>query len=184
MTTMKLLTLLGAVLMTALSLSTPAHAGPGHDHGDAAPAVTGPALPRFAAVSDAFELVGIVNGKLITLYLDRAADNAPVEDARIELDIAGVKYVAEKHDDAFEVVLPEAPKPGVIPITAVVTAGQETDLLAGELDIHAEEAAGASTLGWQRLVPWALGGLLGLAVLILSVRRVARTRHLSTGAAA
>jgi hypothetical protein len=184
MTTMKLLTLLGAVLMTALSLSTPAHAGPGHDHGDAAPAVTGPALPRFAAVSDAFELVGIVNGKLITLYLDRAADNAPVEDARIELDIAGVKYVAEKHDDAFEVVLPEAPKPGVIPITAVITAGQETDLLAGELDTHAEEAAGASTLGWQRLVLWALGGLLGLAVLILSVRRVARTRHLSTGAAA
>jgi hypothetical protein len=82
------------------------------------------------------------------------------------------------------VVLPEAPKPGVIPITAVITAGQETDLLAGELDIHAEEAAGASTLGWQRLVLWALGGLLGLAVLILSVRRVARTRHLSTGAAA
>ena len=28
------------------------------------------------------------------------------------------------------------PKPGVLPITATVTAGAEVDLLAGELDLH------------------------------------------------
>ena len=60
---------------------------------------------------------------------------APVRDAQIELEIGGAKFKAEKHgDDEYEVVLPEAPKPGVLPITATVTAGTEVDLLAGELD--------------------------------------------------
>ena len=40
---------LAAVL---IGYSLPAIAGDGHDHGDAAPAATGTALPRFAAVSE------------------------------------------------------------------------------------------------------------------------------------
>jgi hypothetical protein len=96
-----------------------AMAGDGHDHGGAAPTVTGPALPRFAAVSDLFELVGVLNGKQITLYLDRAADNSPVTEAQIELEIGGKKFKAAKQGtDEFEVVLAEAPQPGVLPITA------------------------------------------------------------------
>jgi hypothetical protein len=86
-------------------------------------------------VSETFELVGVLDGKQVTLYLDRFADNAPVRGAQIELEIAGAKFKAEAHgDDAYEVVLKEAPKPGVLPITATVTAGAEVDLLAGELD--------------------------------------------------
>ena len=75
--------------LTALGLaavlighSLPAIAGDGHDHGDAAPAATGTALPRFAAVSETFELVGVLDGKQVTLYLDRFADNAPVRGAQ------------------------------------------------------------------------------------------------------
>ena len=36
----------------------------------------GTALPRFAAVSETFELVGVLDGKQVTLYLDRFADIA------------------------------------------------------------------------------------------------------------
>jgi hypothetical protein len=114
----------------------PAH---GHDHGDAAPAAVGQALPRFSAVSEAFELVGVLSGKQITLYLDRFADNSPVRGAQIELEIGGAKFKAEKQgEDEYEVVLPNEPKPGVLPVAATVIAGNETDLLAGELDIHEE----------------------------------------------
>ena len=67
----------------------------GHDHGGSTPAATGPGLPRFAAVSELFELVGVLNGKQITLYLDRAADNSPVTEARIEIEIGGKKFVAQ-----------------------------------------------------------------------------------------
>ena len=53
-----------AVLLLGTSMS--ATAGEGHDHGDAAPAAAGTALPRFAAVSETFELVGVLDGKTIT----------------------------------------------------------------------------------------------------------------------
>lgn len=174
-----------AALLVAPQLSMAA--GDGHDHGEAATASTGPALPRFAAVSDVFELVGVLNGKQITLYLDRAADNSPVTEAQIELDVGGKKFKAAKQgSDEFEVVLPEAPKPGVLPITATVTAGADSDLLAGELDIH--EAAHADEVthshSWKEYAGWAAGGIAALAVLLTVGRRVLRSRQVRMGGAA
>ncbi|HRH85786.1 MAG TPA: hypothetical protein PLO41_02965 [Rubrivivax sp.] len=176
-------------LIAALTVSPLARAGDGHDHGDAPAASTGPALPRFAAVSEAFELVGVLNGKQITLYLDRAADNAPVTDAQIELEIAGAKLKAQKHDgheDAYEVVLAAAPKPGVLPITATVTAGQEVDLLAGELDLHeaahADEAAHVHS--GKEYAGWGAAAAAALVVLTLVGRRVAASRQRRLGATA
>jgi cobalt-zinc-cadmium efflux system membrane fusion protein len=179
--TMRLTSFIAALgLATAAFLSPPAHAGEGHDHGEAAPAAAGPALPRFAAASETFELVGVLNGKQITLYLDRAADNSPVTDAQIEIEIAGTKLKAEKHEDAYEVVLAAEPKPGVLPVTATVTAGTETDLLAGEFDLHEEVHAdeSAHAHGWQEYAGWAAGAIAALAVLIVVVRRVAANRQL------
>jgi hypothetical protein len=186
---MKSLHSLAALSLAAVLLGTglPAIAGEGHDHGDAAPASTGTALPRFAAVSETFELVGVLDGKQITLYLDRFADNAPVRGAQIELEIAGAKFQAEAHgDDAYEMVLKEAPKPGVLPITATVTAGAEVDLLAGELDLH--EAAHANEPAhehsWKEYGGWAAGGLAVLAVLVFGGRRLMAVRQVRAGGAA
>lgn len=187
---MKPSSLLAALATVAAFLMPPlVHAGPGHDHGDAAPTSTGPALSRFTAASETFELVGVLNGKQITLYLDRAADNAPVIDAQIELEIAGVKLKAEKHEDAFEVVLAAEPKPGVLPITATVTAGQEVDLLAGELDLHEEAHANeaAHVHSWKEYAGWGAGALAALAALIALIvigRRIAAGRQRTTGAVA
>ena len=183
-------------LATLLLVPQWAMAGDGHDHGQAAAAATGPALPRFAAVSDLFELVGVLNGKQITLYLDRAADNSPVTQAQIELEIGGKKYQAAKQGtDEFEVVLPEAPKPGVLAVTATITAtasagtDADADLLAGELVIHeaahADEAA--HTRWWQEYAGWAAGGmavLAALAVLLTVGRRILSSRQARVGGAA
>ena len=179
------------VAAVLLGAGMSAVAGEGHDHGDAATAATGSALPRFAAVSELFELVGVLDGKQLTLYLDRFADNAPVRGAQIELDIAGVKFMAEAAkgqpgEDTYQVTLQDAPKPGVLPITATVTAGSEVDLLAGELDLHEEahaaEPAGASS--WTQLAGWAAGGLVALAVLVLVGRRLMSARQVRAGGAA
>ncbi len=185
---MKSLHPFAAVPLAALLLLPPvALAGEGHDHGDAAPTAGGPALPRFAAVSDIFELVGVLNGKQITLYLDRTADNSPVTDAQIELEVGGQKFKAAKQgSDEFEVVLGEAPKPGVLPITATVSVGADSDLLAGELDIHeaahADEAAHAHS--WKELAGWAAAGIAALAVLLTVGRRVLSARQARLGGAA
>jgi len=176
-------------LVSTLAATRPAVAGGDHDHdhGSAPPAAAGPALPRFAAESELFELVGVLKGKQLTLYLDRAADNSPVSQAQIELEIAGRKYQAAKQgDDTFEVVLPNAPPPGVLPVTATVIAGIDADLLAGELDIpavasvdgHAHEHGGLALAGWVA------GGVALLLALLLAGRRVRVARQTRLGGAA
>lgn len=179
-----------AALSLAACLLIPglARAGEGHDHGEA-PAAAGPALPRFAATSETFELVGVLAGTQITLYLDRSADNHPVTEAQIDLEIAGVKHKAQKHGtDTFEVVLAEAPKPGVLPITAKVTVGQEVDLLAGELDIHeaahADLPAHVHAHTWYEYAGWLAGAVAMLALLVLAGRHWVAARRMRVGGAA
>ena len=176
-----------ALLAAAIFVAAPAWAGEGHDHGDAAPASVGQALPRFSAVSETFELVGVLSGKQITLYLDRFADNSPVRGAQIELEIGGAKFRAVKQgEDEYEVVLPEAPKPGVLPVTATITAGNEADLLAGELDIHEEAHTeeAVATHAWTEYAGWAAGGVAVLALLLWGGRRVMGARSVRAGGAA
>lgn len=177
-----------AVLCAALLLLAGAHAraDAGHDHGDAPAAPAGPALPRFTAVSDTFELVGVLDGKLLTLYLDRFADNAPVPKAALELDIGGATLKAEPHGEGqFEVKLADVPAPGVLPITATVVAGSETDLLAGELDIHADaHEDAAAPRNWRRIVAFGMVGLATVAVLIALARRARTSRTPPAGGAA
>ena len=184
---MKFPKLPAALLAAAILVVSPSWAGEGHDHGDAAPAAVGQALPRFSAVSETFELVGVLSGKQITLYLDRFADNSPVRGAQIELEIGGAKFKAEKQgEDEYEVVLPTEPKPGVLPVAATVIAGNETDLLAGELDIHEEahtEEAAAS-FAWTAYAGWAAGGAAVLALLLWGGRRLIGTRSVRAGGAA
>ncbi len=175
------------LLMVAMFITPLARAGEGHDHGDAAPATAGQTLPRFSAVSETFELVGVLNGKQITLYLDRFSDNSPVRDARIELEIGGAKFKAEKQgEDEYEVVLSDALKPGVVPIAATVIAGNDTDLLVGELDIHEEAHAdeGVAARSWVKYLGWLAGGAAVLALLLWSGRRVLKARSVRAGGAA
>lgn len=175
-----------ALLVAAMAAAPTVWAGEGHDHGDS-PSSAGEALPRFSAVSETFELVGVLSGKQITLYLDRFSDNSPVRDAKIELEIGAAKFKAEKQgEDEYEVVLPDTPKAGVLPVIATVTAGNEVDLLAGELDIHAVEPASvaANATNWTKYAAWAAAALAAVALLAWGARRVFTARSLRTEGAA
>ncbi|RZI90592.1 MAG: hypothetical protein EOP78_16165 [Variovorax sp.] len=166
-----------------------ASADDGHDHGAPAASATSAssALPRFAAMSETFELVGVLNGKELVLYLDRFADNSPVKDAQMQLEVGGAKVEAEPHGDGeFEAVLAEVPKAGVLAVSATVVAGNTTDRLTGELDIHEEAHADAAVMRprWQRIALWALGGLVAVGLLTWIARRSMAARHLRNGGAA
>lgn len=176
--------LLLAVLLATASLFS--WAGEGHDHGDAPAAAGGPAKPRFTATSEAFELVGVVNGKSITLYLDHAADNSPVKDAKLELELSGTKVPVQPHGEGeFEATLAAELQPGEISVTATVVAGAVTDLLAGDLDIHADTHADAAQgTSWKTYGLWAAGGLFVLAVIAFTVSRLGAQRNKSLGGAA
>jgi len=183
------LTLAAWSLAAVLAGFTPlALAGEGHDHGDAPAPVAGPALPRFTAVSDLFELVGVVDGKNITPYLDRFTDNSPVKDATLELQLDGKAIPLEAHADGeFEATLQEALQPGVVSVTATVMAGQDTDLLAGELDLHDEGADAHDQTAGPGLPPyagWLGAGVLALGLVGFFVLRKGSARNRSAGGVA
>ncbi|MEJ8822201.1 hypothetical protein WKW80_09130 [Variovorax humicola] len=184
MTPQSLLAALGFAAM--LLAASPALAGDG-DHGDTPSAGAGPVLPRFATVSEIFELVGVLNGMHLTMYLDRFADNSPVKDARIELELGGAKVKVEQHGEGeFEAVLAELPNAGVLPVSATVVAGNERDLLTGQLDIHEAPRADAVAHrhGWKEIAGWVAGGLTALFVLGWGMRRLASARQRRAGGAA
>jgi hypothetical protein len=171
-------------LALLVSLFGPAWAADehGHDH-DAPAAAGGPALPRFAAVSETFELVGVVNGKQLTLYLDRFDDNSPVPDAKLELEVGGKKLAVSVHAPGeYEATLPEQLKPGVTPVAISLEVKGETDLLAGEIDIHEDEHVEASGTGWLRWLGWGAAALAAAALAATLVRK-RKSRRVIGGAA-
>ena len=182
------ITLSIAALLTAPS----ARADAGPDHGPAAPNAASTGLPRFAATSDLFELVGVVNGTQLVLYLDRSDDNSPVKGAKLELELGGSKIAVKPiADGEYEATLAQPLKPGVTPVTATVTAGTESDLLAGEIAIaESAPAEAVPAAGWRRYVRWAGWTAAGLALLGLLgalawfARRLAGQRAARAGAAA
>ena len=169
---MNVLRLAGVLTLSGALLTPLAQAHDGHDDGPAAP--TGHASPRFALESEAFELVGVVQGQRLAIYLDRHASNEPVNDAKIELQLGDAAYTAEPHGPGeYEVTLPQPLPAGELAVTATLTVGNEADLLAGDLHIeeaaHADDAAAAPA--WRRYAPWAAGGLTLIAVLGLALGR-------------
>lgn len=122
----------GLTLAAGLALgSVAAHDG----HDDAPPlSVAANSAPRIDAHSDLFELVGIVEHGVMTLYLDRYADNTPVKNAGIEIDSGKEKGMAVAAADGtytFKSALFNKPVAGSFTFT--VTAGSDSDLLGGDL---------------------------------------------------
>ncbi len=179
-----------ALCLLSLVLAGPplAWADAGHDHGPApAATVSAGALPRFTAASDDFELVGVLNGQQLALYLDHASDNRPVQGAKLELELGGVKLALKARGDGeFEVTLAQPLKPGVVSVSATVVAGAQSDLLAGDWDIKADAPTNANVGGptWKAYGAWAATGLLVVALLSVGWRRLRASRAVSVGGAA
>ncbi len=139
---------IAALASISLLAGGSAVAGPGHDHGDEAPSATGSASPRVSTHSDLFELVGIVKQNKMTIYLDHFGTNEPINKADIEVEIASdkapikIKAVAEA-DGTFSVTNDVLEKAGTYALSFTVSAGKDTDLLAGELKIGGEQNATA-----------------------------------------
>lgn len=182
----------GLVLMAiSASLMSSAWAGgdssDGHTHAAPEPVVPMPlnaAAPRVNSQTDLFELVGVLDGKVLTMYLDQFGTNAPVAQAQIEVASGSWKATATEIAPAIYTVSADAwTKAGRYPLTLTVLAGDDTDLMDATLEVNATTAATAAvqqpsyTGQW---VIWSGAGVLSLAALaLLSVRR--RKQHRKHG---
>ena len=178
---------LALVLGLAPFMPLSALADDGHNHGEAPAAAAGPASPRFAATSDLFELVGVLDGQKLALYLDHAGDNSPVKEAQLELDIAGTRVpVTRVAEGEFQAALAAPLAEGVSPVTATVVAGNGSDLLAGEIDVHEAGHAHTETVSGSR-AQW-IGGAVAAVLLALAaawgLRRARMARAERLGGAA
>jgi hypothetical protein len=72
---------------------------------------------------------------------------------------------------------------GEYPITLTIKAGSDSDLLTGDLDVHAAGAAETTTgtnahsHGWQRAALWGGGGLVAALLLFFGTRRFIANRR-------
>jgi hypothetical protein len=73
-----------------------------------------------------------------------------------------------------------------VPVAATVIAGNETDLLVGELDIHEDAHAdeGVAVRSWVKYAGWLAGGVAVLVLLLWSGRHVLNARSDRAGGAA
>ncbi|NMF99373.1 hypothetical protein GPA27_18505 [Aromatoleum toluolicum] len=168
------LAIAGTVIFATPVLAGPGHDG-GHDHDEVQPVASGPAVPRFEAHSELFEVVGVVSRGALTLTLDRYASNEPVPDARIELESGGFKaqgeYVPERQSYRF--ASEPFATPGSYPVTLTITAGDDVDLLAADLVVPQLETApaAAAARASNGILWWGAGGAAALLALTLGLRR-------------
>lgn len=182
--------LLALAGLLAFPLAVRAHG----DH-DTPAAAAAPGAPRVQTHSDLFELVGIVEGGTMTLYLDRYATNEPVPGATIEIEAtpsgiagAGVRQARAqaRPDGTYVWEEPLLQRHGDWALTFTVRAGSDADLLSGELSTgteHADEEA-AGGFSPTRLAAWAAAAVLVGAGVLLLARRRRRMRQVPVAALA
>ena len=143
--------------LAALLLAAPVQAHEGHDHG--APEAAAPDwAPRATARSQDFDLVAVLAGDQLVLWLDRARDNAPQSDAVIEVESGAWKGVATAAADG-SLRLPAGPlaTPGRHELIFTVQAGEAMDLLPATLVVPSAVTAAPGAGGGYR--GWIVGGL-------------------------
>ncbi len=154
----------------------------GHDHGPAA-ASTDRALPVVVAVSENYELVGRLVANELTIFIDRAATNEPVLNATLALEVGNQAVNAVFHADHGDYAVTDVEmlkalnKPGVKALTFTLTTSDDTDLLAGELDIHEDVAANSHRSNWKRNALWIIGIVLALTLILVAIGL--RAKHIA-----
>ncbi len=162
-----------AAILLALSMPLLAHEG--HDHGAPAKPADVNLAPRFELRSEDLELVGVLAGKDLIIYLDRAADNAPIPGAQIEIEGQGIKGVAtEMAGGIYQLSAPSLMQAGKYPLTITVQAGEIVDLLSANLEVG-EAAAAVPEAGHPTRNWWLYAGtpllLLAGGLIVRRLRR-------------
>ncbi len=173
------------VLFAVMAMSaSPARAHEGHDHGTPLLGPLTAVAPRVEASTESFELVGIVRGGAMILFLDRFADNEPVTRATIDVTAdAGTVRAEPQPDGSFLVTAPWLAKAGRLDLVFAVATGDTSDLLIGAFDLPGEasgDAAGESSMAVLARSPvlWAIGfALVGVGFVL--GRGLARRRNIA-----
>ncbi len=112
----------------------------GHDHGAPPTPVSTTIAPRIDASSDVFELIGVLRGSKLTLFIDRFVTNEPVTEAEVEVETPTGALKATRNPDGTFALDAGWARPGEThDLIVTVTAGAEIDVLTGQLKVPVED---------------------------------------------
>jgi membrane fusion protein, heavy metal efflux system len=138
-----------ALLCWCLLLAGPVAAHEGHDlvsNQGSAPAAS---LPRLSASSELYELVGVLDGLRLTIYLDRFQNNVPVTDASIAVTINDTNEVAQPSPDGtYTLVSGQFGAGGLFEFVFDIRAPEGDDLLIGKLSLATIAAGPVAADPW------------------------------------
>lgn len=138
-----------AFLLSGLPANAaPGAHGPNGEHLDAPAQASsaGGTVPRIEAHSEAFELVGRLQGGELSMLINRYATNEPILNATVEVESGSLKAPAKFHADMGDYAVDDAAMlkalaaPGEHSLVITVLAGTDTDLLDGTLKVPAAAA--------------------------------------------
>jgi membrane fusion protein, heavy metal efflux system len=164
-----------------------AWAGPGHDHGEEAPAPVTNAAPRLESVGATMELVATSDGHHLIMYLDHPDTSEPIEGASIEVSGEGIPTALAKPigPGTYELEAEWVDQPGTKALVFTVTTKTDADLLNGTWSVpeagHAAPSDGSAAPLLQVLsrpdILALLGGTLALGfVLAFALRSRSRQK--------
>lgn len=135
--------LVGLGLLATAGALTPSLAHEGHDHGAPPPAAVTTSNPRVAAQSDTYELVGILRGDRLSVYLDRFATNEPVTDAKLAVTVGGDEEATATAagDGTYSVASSRFGGAGPLELVFAISAPAGDDLLIGTLQLPGQNQA-------------------------------------------
>ncbi len=164
--------LTGASLLLGLAGTTAAFAHGGEDHGAPPPPVSVAVAPRASAASEEFEVVTVLADKKLVVYLDRFSTNEPVVGAKLEIDGAGLKGIAEETAPGIYTLAADNLPAARHPLTISIETSDSADLLTTTLDTGEAPGAVVHVHSWGERAIWGGAGVLVLASgALLLVRR-------------
>lgn len=105
-------------------------------------------VPKVLAVSEQFEAVGRLEANGLAFFVDRADSNAPVLNARLAVEFEGKSVDATFRPEQGDYLIADAAwlaplrREGEHALALTLIAGEESDLLTGELDVHLGQKSG------------------------------------------
>jgi hypothetical protein len=175
---------LALLALAPSSRAAPGAHGPNGEHleAPATPASGSRELPRFEVSTETFELVGRLQARELSIFINRFETNEPVIRAAVEVETGTLKATAAFRADPGDyvvddpVLLETISKPGSHSLVLTVIAGADTDLLEATLTVTPGQDASAQRpvhAWWEnRRIPYVVLGLAtALLVAWLLVRR-------------
>ncbi|HEX5779036.1 MAG TPA: efflux RND transporter periplasmic adaptor subunit [Xanthobacteraceae bacterium] len=160
---------------TLLFAAANAVAHEGHDHGNDAPQVSA-ALPRGSASSDHFELVAILRGRTLAIYVDRFATNEPIETAKVEVETPEGPKEAPIEDGVYRLAAPWMEKGGHFDLIVTVSAGDDIEVLPVTIDVPGPQTGSVSGGGRSWFGAFGVHTLLLLGLFTIVALALVRRR--------